>query len=598
MNHTLHILNRLSRLKIKLDLVPEKPGVYLHKNSKNEIIYVGKAKNLKNRLKSYFSHQGGQTHKTHALVDQIEDFDFILTQNEYESIIAENNLIKHHKPRYNVLLKDSKTYPYLKIDLHDKWPQLTFVRRKKMDGALYFGPYPNSGELDKILGVIHKFFPLVRCSKHTFKTISRPCNYYSIHQCLAPCHLKVDHQAYLNIVNQVIALLRGKTKEVIAQIKTEMMQASQDQNFEKAARLRDSIYALESISEKQYVDLNIPLNIDFISFFCSKNYFVFYVSHVQDGVFVGTDSYVNELPESMTAADEIFISLMLQFYDTHETPEKIFFIDEANILTHSEKNNLTDFISKKHNKNVLLFTHKKELFTALKIKKELQKSIEFLTDLCVNNAKHKLEEKIKINSSATEKLLDVQKLLNLPKLPQWIECYDISTFQGTATVGSRVVFKNGVPCKSMYRKYIIRDFSGKMDDFAGLKEVLRRRFKTGFTEEIDLLMVDGGTPQVREVAYLFKSLGIENLFFVGIAKQRTSSDFKNTHVQMSQERLVIPARDENNELLPAEPPHILELDPHSKAFQVLVSLRDEAHRFAITFHRKRRDPIKQSSSKI
>lgn len=575
--------------------MPDKPGVYLHKNAKNEIIYVGKAKNLQARIRSYFSLQG-QTHKTYALIDQIEDFDFIITHNEYESIVAENNLIKHHKPRYNVLLKDSKTYPYLRINLHDKWPQLTLIRKKKQDNALYFGPYTNSGDLDKILNIIYRFFPLVRCSKHTFKTIARPCNYYLIQQCLAPCHLKVDHTEYMDIVNNVIALLRGKTKDVLVRLKSDMMMASQNQNFEKAAKLRDSIHALESITTRQYVDLSLSLNLDCISYLFIKNNFIFYVGYIRSGVFVGADAYVNELPENMTSLDDVISSLLLQFYDSHEAPENIFCMDTAKLVNHDAAQSLHTFIVEKYKKTSVFYTDSDTLFQMLKIKKDIQKQLNVFFDLIADNAKYKLEEKLRIDSSAAEKLSDVQKLLNLPKLPQWIECYDISTFQGTATVGSRIVFKNGAPFKSMYRKYIIRDVTGKMDDFSGLKEVLRRRFKRKDNDDIDLLIVDGGTPQVREAGYLLKSIGMENIFLVGLAKQRTLRNFTDSHVQTSQERLVIPARNEQHELLPAEAPHTIELDPHSKAFQILVSARDEAHRFAISFHRKRRDPIKRSQS--
>lgn len=589
-------MNKLSRLKKKLEHVPDKPGVYLHKNAKNEIIYVGKAKNLQNRVRSYFNLHG-QTHKTYALIDQIEDFDFIVTNNEYESIVAENNLIKHHKPRYNILLKDSKTYPYLRIDVKEKWPQLTLTRKKKQDNALYFGPYTNAGELDKVLNVIHRFFPLVRCSKHTFKTIARPCNYHLIQQCLAPCHLPVDHDEYMQIVHNVIALLRGKTKDVIARVKSDMIHASQAQNFEKAAKLRDSMHALESITTRQYVDLNLPVNFDCMAYLFIKNNFIFYVGYVRNGVFVGADSYLNELPDNTATLDENLASLLLQFYDAHQAPEYIFCIDTGHLVSDDVRDSVRLFLIEKYKKETQFYTDQQVFFKTLKLKKDNQKQMTTFFELIVDNAQYKLEEKIKIDSSATEKLADIQKLLNLPKLPQWIECYDISTFQGTATVGSRVVFKNGQPFKSMYRKYIIRDVTGKMDDFLGLKEVLRRRFKSRTIEDIDILMVDGGTPQVREAGYLLKSIGFEHLFLVGLAKQRTLSDFTDSTVQTSQERLVIPARNERNELLPAETPHVIELDPHSKAYQVLVSARDEAHRFAITFHRKRRDPIKRSRSK-
>ncbi len=591
MNDISHNINKKSRLKTKLSQTPETPGVYLHKNDKNEIIYVGKAKNLKSRLKSYFQNSG-HTSKTQSLVENIEDFDFILTNNEYESIIAENNLIKHHKPKYNVLLKDGKTYPYLRMNLKDKWPQLTFTRKKKSDGALYFGPYPNVVDLDKILSVIHKFFPLVRCSKHTFKTISRPCNYYHIQQCLAPCHKEVDHKEYLEIVKRVVQILNGKTKPIIGKLKTDMKMESLNQNYEKAAKIRDSIKALESLIEEQVVDLNQILNIDCIEFLCTKEYFSFYVAYIRDGVFVGADSYTEALPDAQTPIGEILSSLITQFYDAHIPVHTVYIDDVNNVgLSNDFTKSLETVWTEKHEGAYSIHFDAKELFKSLKMKLPTQKAFAHLSALFRENAFFKLQEKIKIHTAGSEKILEVKNLLGLDRLPRKIECYDISTFQGAATVGSQVVFKDGMPCKSLYRKYIIRDYVEKIDDFAGLKEVLRRRLKDRNIEDIDLLMVDGGTPQVREVSYLFQSLGLDHIDFIGIAKQRTLNKFHDTNVMSSQERLIIPARGPDRKLIPNNPPTVIELDPHSKSYQLLVSLRDEAHRFAITFHRKRRDKL-------
>jgi len=592
MKDNLHITDKKSRLKIKLSHTPEKPGVYLHKNEKNEIIYVGKAKNLKNRLKNYFLSKTGHSHKTLSLIDNIYDFDIILTKNEYESILTENNFIKHHKPRYNVLLKDSKTYPYLKINTKEKWPQLSFTRKKKSDGALYFGPYPNVNELDKILNVIHKFFPLVRCSKHTFKSIARPCNYYHIQQCLAPCHLEVDRNEYLKIVSHVISILKGKTRDIISKLKIEMKDASADLNFEKAAKIRDSIKALKGIGEETSIDLKQNLDIDLIHFLCTKEYFVFYVSYIRDGLFVGANSYSDRILDDLIEPSDMLCSFLFQFYENHIPAKKIFVNDSESLISSKALESIEKFLCEKTEEKHSLYFSTVELLAGCKRPKTAQKTLDHLLWLSQQNAFHKLEDKIKIESQNSEKLLEIKALLKLHRLPRNIECYDISTFQGAATVGSRVVFKDGVPCKSLYRRYIIKDYTGKVDDFAGLKEVLRRRLKDSNRDDIDLLMVDGGTPQVREVSYLLKSLALEHIPFIGIAKQRVLNKFFDKKVNSSQERVVIPARGNENELLPKKAPHIIELDPHSKAFQVLVSLRDEAHRFAITFHRKRRDKLR------
>ena len=598
------ILQRLKYLREKLAQVPHKPGVYLHKSETGEILYVGKAKDLLNRLKSYFYGIENHPPKTKVLVQKIFDFEVIITENEYESLLLENNLIKHNKPNYNILLRDDKTYPYIKIDLQEEWPRVTIVRKRKKDGSIYFGPYTISGQIIQLMNVINRFFPLVKCTPAVFRSVSRPCNYYDIKKCLGPCKLAVNKNEYTEHLNNVISILNGKSKDILKKIKTDMLQAAEALNFEKAAMLRDQIKAISLLSENQSVTLSEDVELDIIGSYWNDEVVTFYVANIREGKLIGGNSYViqhltEEPPELELNSSikiemqRIYMAFIFQYYSIKQVPEQILFANAHPVIELRNKKFIQDFLFDKiENKNERsIFYADKGLFI-----KELYQHDKFMAkkinDLVLHanyNAENKFSEHIKMEEASTQILTSLKEFLNLSTLPSIIECYDISTFQGKETVASQVVFKNAKPSKSHYKKYIIKEVTGQ-DDFASLREVLRRRFKG--REKLSLpnmILIDGGTPQIREVAWLLKSLGLEQVPFFGIAKSRNVRDFTAEIVTSSFERVIIPARNQQGELTPEIPPETKILKAGSTEFKLLTQIRDEAHRFAITFHRKRRD---------
>ena len=603
--------DRLDLLRSKLALVPQSPGVYIHKDAQSKILYVGKAKNLQSRLRSYFTGLDRHTPKTRALVSRIHDFEVMMVDNENESLILENNLIKHNKPPYNILLRDDKTYPYLKMTTEEKWPRLVQTRRRKNDSALYFGPYTSGGELYGVLSVINRFFPLVKCTPNVFRTVTRPCNYYDIKRCLGPCKLPVDPAEYQKVLDNVIGILRGKTNEVVAKLKAEMQADAAATLFERAGQLRDQIKALENLSGQQSVVLQPGLDIDIVCSFWHTEQVSFYVALLRDGKLVGGESHiikrlVDEVEDATAeerermAHQNTLSAFLCQFYGRREIPRMICVPEGDEFLSTPTKESVEGFISGiKKNKLEdstarvqFLWNQKLPLEKEHKGKQEklLRESFVGLCRTTCDNARNRMQEELRVEEKNQSLMLGLQSILKLDRMPAWIECYDISTFQGAETVASGVVFKDGKPSKADYRKYIIKGVVGQ-DDFASLREVMRRRFKEERRTQIpDVLLVDGGEPQVREVGWTLKSMGLDGITFVGIAKSRTTRDFRSSQVASSQERLVIPAR-VNGELKPDLTPETRFLAQSSPEFRLVTQLRDEAHRFAITFHRSRRDKV-------
>jgi excinuclease ABC subunit C len=605
---------RLERLRQKLAAVPQLPGVYIHKAPDGKILYVGKAKNLQSRLRSYFTGLERHSPKTRALVAKIEDFDIIVVDNENESLLLENNLIKHNKPPYNILLRDDKTYPYLKINLQEPWPRLLKTRRRKNDGALYFGPYTNGGQLHNLLSVINRFFPLVKCPPSIFNTVERPCNYYSIKQCLGPCKLAVERRDYLKIAEAVVAILRGRTLDVVRELKKEMADSAAKLMYEKAAGLRDQVRALEGLGEQQSVTFAPGMDVDVIGSYWHSDLACFHVAIVRDGKLVSGENIVlkigiDDVEGAESACEKenanrerVIVTFLCQYYSRREIPPAVcipcadkivpaqrfdavkWFLNDTSASRVSQGLESVSLKAVYENADKAI----KELL-GVKCHKELKESFYSLCNLCDENARNRFQEDLQMDEKSRTMVVGLQTFLQLEKLPVWIECFDISTFQGAETVASQVVFKDGKPSKSDYRKYIVKDVVGQ-DDFASLREVMRRRFKEERRTEIpDLLLIDGGEPQVREVGRMLKSLGLDPVAFVGIAKSRTARDFTSSAVSASSERLVVPIRDESGELLPDKEPRTFLLRPGSAEFRLVTQLRDEAHRFAITFHRKRRD---------
>lgn len=580
-------LERLSLLKAKLKSVPEKPGVYIHKNEKNAILYVGKAKNLASRLKSYFTGIDTHSSKTRALVQKIHDFDIIVTENEYESFLLENNMIKHNHPPYNILLKDDKTYPYLRIDTQEDWPRVTLVRRKKQDKALYFGPYIFAGQINQLMTMINRFFPLVKCTPFVFKTVSRPCYYYDIKKCLGPCKMPVKKEEYTSHLNHVIDLLKGKHKEIKSQIKESMTQASKATEFEKAALYRDQLHALDTLQQNTSINIDADLDFDLVASHWNRQCCTFHISAVRSGKLVGGNSIVIKQffdPDEDPHAEkkQIFSSFLCQYYQSREVPNLILFPQANDVLEQETHSHIENYLKTK-----IHF-----LWDVLP-KKVISKSKD-IYQLSLKNAEEKFKEQIKIDEGSSQMMLSLQNLLHLDTLPRWVECYDISTFQGSQTVASQVVFRDGLPSKKDYKKYIIKETVDQMDDFASLREVIRRRFHK--RDHIpDVLVIDGGKPQIREVAWTLKSLGLESITLIGLAKSRTEKNFQSEKVNASSERVVVPKRDVNGLLEPAALPDTLTLKSDTPAFRLLTQMRDEAHRFAISFHRQRRDKSSMQS---
>lgn len=609
---------RLDALRSKLALVPQSPGVYIHKDSEGKVLYVGKAKNLQARLRSYFTGLERHTPKTRALVAKIQDFEVMKVENENESLILENTLIKHNKPPYNILLRDDKTYPYLKITSDEAWPRLVQTRRRKNDGALYFGPYVNGGELQSVLSVINRFFPLVKCTPTVFKTVPRPCNYYDIKRCLGPCHLPVDSQEYGRILDNVISILRGKTGEAAGKLKKEMMAASDAMDFEKAARLRDQIRALEGLGTQQSVVLQPGLDVDIVGSFWHSESVSFYTSIVRDGKLVGGESHilkrlVDEVENATVEEREhearrnTLSTFLCQFYTRREVPRFVCVPEGEDALGEDACAGVSRFIVEARARAAegeslppvdFLWTCQMPNTKETRDRPQMKVLKDAFFGLCkqtADNARNRLQEDLRVDEKNQALMLGLQAILRLDHMPGWIECYDISTFQGSETVASGVVFRDGKPSKSDYRKYIIKDVVGQ-DDFASMREVIRRRFKEERRHEIpDVLLIDGGEPQIREVGWVLKNLGLDGMTFVGIAKSRTARDFRSSRVQASMERLVVPFR-RNGELLPDVPPETRPLQPGSPEYRLVTQLRDEAHRFAITFHRKRRDKVTLKSA--
>lgn len=539
----------------KLALVPRSPGVYLMKNSGGKVIYVGKAADLKNRLGSYFSKSARLDAKTGVLVKHIADFETVLTASEAEALILESNLIKRHRPRYNVILKDDKRYPSLRIDLNQKYPNLTIVRKTRKDGALYFGPYASAGAVRQTLKMIHRMFKLRKCRTARVKPRARPCLNYQIGACMAPCCHDVDQEEYRKIVNEVRMFLQGRTPDLIRRIKSEMQEAAESRDFEKAARLRDKMYALEKTLEKQVAVTTDFVDRDVIAIRRSNEKAVVMLLKVRNGYMQGMRDFL--FADDMSADEEILGSFIKQYYT-----ESQFIPDE--ILTGMKLPDMDlygKWLSELRGRKAVLHAP---------VRGEKAR----LVRMAGENAGKRLEALAKENDSVSRLLSGLEKRLSLMRYPRRIECVDNSGLFGTDLVAGLVVFEDGEPKKSDYRHYRIKEVSAQ-DDYGCMREVLRRRFadKKGkeTMPEPDLLIVDGGKGQLNIAVAVLKELGLTGRFDVtGIAK-------KNEARGEQEDKIYLPGR--------ANP---VNFQKNKEELFLLQRIRDEAHRRAVSFHRKRR----------
>lgn len=550
----------MTTLVEKIKSLPDEPGVYLMKGDRHDIIYVGKAKNLKNRVSSYF-HQGDHSPKTRALVADIQDFDLIICHTEVEALLLERTLIRHHQPRYNILLRDDKEYPYVRVNFLDPWPRIEKVRRYQNDGATYIGPFGNAGLLAVMLKMIYRIFPLIRCTPHEFKNAKRPCNYYHMKMCLGPCTLPVSRDTYVGTVRDALALLEGRNRHLVRDLQTKMGEAASTEKYELAAHYRDQINALKGLSSKQVVIIREVENADVIAFHHNPSQTCFHALMIRDGVIMGGDNFLVE--SAAGEPEEALTSFLLQYYGHRVPPEQI--ILPIPLPDHKD---LEVALAADGQKPPHILHRQKGVWREL-------------LEMAHKNAKHHGEQEQRSHQRKSAELEMVRDFLNLPTLPHRMECIDISNLQGGSIVASNVCFIDGKPAKDHYRHYTVKTVTEGPDDFASMREVVTRRLERAVREDDapDVLVIDGGKGQLSaalDAAAEFPNLTIP---LVALAKSKSLNDDHTygTTLQRSQERI----------FFPHDPtPHPLE--EGSSAYRLLVQLRDEAHRFAITFHRKKR----------
>ena len=531
--------------KEKLKDVPAKPGVYMMLDDTSSVIYVGKAKILVNRLRQYFNNSS-KPEKVMAMLEHVADFRYIICQSEEDALVTENNLIKEYKPHYNILLKDDKNYPYIRVGIKEKYPSVTYTRKLINDGAKYFGPYMVSVNIRDIFDLIHTAFRIRDCRRDLEKP-SRPCLYYHLGRCLAPCKGDVSPEEYKEEINKVIAFLKGDDKEIEKKLREKMEYFSKQQNFEVALAYREKLKTLDKLIRKQVSAIPKDYNLDIFAFASNGLLTAVNLMVVRGGKFVGSDNYIT---------DGIVDDKSQYIYAFYEKNKPI--CDEIVLLDIDDKETLSKSVSKLADRKIIISTPEKGL----------RKN---LLDLAFENAKEALEkhgaqeDRKKLRTiGAVHQLQDV---LGLNYTPNRIECYDISHISGVDKVASMVVFEYGEAKKSHYRKFRIKDVEGN-NDFACMKEVLGRRFKRmldpsetdeSFRSTPDLILLDGGAIQLKFAIEAMNETGA-NVEMIGLTKK--------------DEEIILPYEDE---------PIFLPLD--SLALQLLQRLRDESHRFAISFHR-------------
>ena len=533
-------------IKSKLELLPTSPGCYIHKDKNGTIIYVGKAKNLRNRVRSYF--RGSHDTKTEALVSEIVDFEFIVTESNIEALLLEINLIKENKPKYNIMLKDDKSYPFIKIT-NERYPRLIITRQVKKDGGLYFGPYPDVGAANEIKRLLDRIFPFRKCTNPP----SKVCFYYHIGQCMAHTICKKDEDYFKSMAQEVSDFLKGQDDKIIDDLKGKMAKAAQSMEFERAAEYRDLIQAIGTLRTKQRVMAKDLQNRDVFGYYVDKGWMCVQVFFVRQGKLIERD--VNLFPY-YNDPDEDFLTYVGQFYQekSHLVPNEVLIpqdIDEEAVKA------LVDS----------------------KILKPQRGEKKQLVNLAIKNARVSLEQKFNLLEKSVEKtqgaIENLGRLLQIPT-PVRIESFDNSNIMGTSPVSAMVVFVNGKPSKKDYRKYKIKTVVGP-DDYASMREVIRRRYGRVQREALtppDLIVIDGGQGQVNIAKQVIQEeLGLD-IPIAGLQK----NDKHQTH-----------------ELLFGDPLEVVELSRNSQEFFLLQRIQDEVHRFAITFHRQLRSKNSFSS---
>lgn len=533
-------------MKDRLKNVPLQPGVYIYKDSEGRVIYVGKAKLLRNRMRSYFQASEKLEPKVRAMMNRVATFDFIVTGSEMEALLLEDNLIKAHHPRYNILLRDDKTYPYLKLTVADDFPRLAMVREKKDGVSRYFGPYTDASSLRETMRVLSSIFMLRSCKN--FSRRERPCLNHDIGRCFGPCVGKVSAEEYQELVRNLIAFMQGDYLQLVKSSEIQMKEAAANLEFEKAARLRDQVQSLKKLGEKQQVALASPLNLDLAALMNAQRTALALVFKIRRGKLISKDSFWLTRVMEESEAEMMEFLLRSHFAEGDDIAEEI-------LVNHLPDNRqlLGEWFKERSG-------HRVEIKTPIKGEKRR------LMEMVENNARLLMEEQLNQEDKKTRVLLHLSRVLNLETVPERIECYDVSHLGGTETVASMVVFTHAAADKKAYRRFKIKQEQN--DDYRSLAETLQRRFQEArqgnlnFLPEPDLLVIDGGLGQLHAVQQVLNELG-EDVAVISLAKKK-----EEIFMPAQGESLILPRRDEG--------------------LQLLQRLRDEAHRFAISYNRQRR----------
>ena len=538
---------------------PTKPGVYIFRDASGKVIYVGKAAGLRSRVRSYFADSSTLTLKGRHLAARIAQYEYVVTDSEGEALILENTLIKRYKPKYNVRLKDDKTYPYIKIDLEEEFPRVYFTRRRDDErGARYFGPFASASSVRRTLDLIKKLFPYRSCTKNITGTDPRPCLDFYIHRCVGPCIGAASKDEYRQVIDQVILFLEGKHETIVKDLSASMHQAAERLEFERAAALRDQVRAIDRVSQTQKVHSLHLKDEDYIALSRGQDEAWIEIFFVRAGKTVGRDHFIMEGTQDEGDA-AIMAGFIKQFYDSASYIPPLLLLQHApvdstliNSWLESKRGRRVHMkVPRRGNRRMLL-----QMVTANAEQGLAQRHIKWLADA----------------DAITGAMSELQEHLNLPELPQRMECYDISNIQGSNPVGSMVVFENGKPKPAHYRKFKIKTVQG-IDDYSMMQEMLRRRFRRlkdavnaktdGWTIVPDLVLIDGGKGHLGAIHQLFLELGIAHIPLASIAKR-----YEEVFRPDSKEPIILPRS--------------------SQALYLVQRIRDEAHRFAITFHRQLR----------
>ncbi len=529
----------------KLAHLPDQPGVYLMKDAQGKIIYVGKAVVLKNRVRSYFQSSRNHSPKVRSMVARIADLEYIVTASEMEALILECNLIKKHRPKYNISLRDDKSFPYIKVTLNEPFPRVYATRKVVKDGARYFGPYTNAGAVHETLKLLKRLFPLRTCRR---LDAPRPCLQYHIKRCLAPCAGKVNEAEYGDMIKAVCLFLEGRSEDMVKSLRQKMDQAAENLEFEQAARLRDQLQAVEKITEKQNIVTGAG-DQDAVGLARSAAGICVQVFFIRSGKMVGRDHFLLSGGEEEEDADLLTAFLKQYYSQSTFIPREILLPLEL-----AEQELLTEWLSGLRGGKVWLEVPKRGT------KKDLVQMAAGNALLVLNEQALKIQDQADRTEGAVREL---GRYLAMEGLPERIECFDISHIQGAETVASMVVFEGGLPKKEDYRRFKLRTVEGKPDDFKSMQEVVGRRYRDGSAPLPDLIVIDGGKGQLSSALEIIRGAGLHDVMVVGLAKE-----FEHIFREGMSEPLILPR--------------------HSQSLYLVQRIRDEAHRFAITYHRKLR----------